>query len=117
MSWHNIGSTEDLVLNSGVCALINDQQIAVFYIPGSGNDVFAIGNYDPIGKANVLSRGIIGSLGEKLVVASPLYKQHFCLETGKCIQDDTICVPSFDTKVEQGQVFINAQPKAVSAAA
>jgi nitrite reductase/ring-hydroxylating ferredoxin subunit len=35
-----------------------------------------------------LSRGIVGSVGEHLVVASPIYKQHFCLQTGACMEDN-----------------------------
>ncbi|MBQ4832548.1 nitrite reductase small subunit NirD [Pseudoalteromonas sp. MMG010] len=117
MSWHNIGSLNDLVKNSGVCALVNEQQIAVFFIPDTPNEVYAIGNYDPIGKANVLSRGIVGSQGEKLVVASPLYKQHFCLDTGECLQDTAMSVPSYSTKIEQGCVFIHSQPNLVTSVA
>jgi len=57
MSWHNIGTIDDLVANSGVCALVNNQQVAIFYVPQNKEGVFAISNYDPIGKANVLSPG------------------------------------------------------------
>ena len=72
-----ICSKNDLVENSGVCALVNGEQVAIFYLPKSDQQVFAISNWDPIGKANVLSRGIVGDLEGKFVVASPLYKQHF----------------------------------------
>ncbi|MGO2477384.1 MAG: nitrite reductase (NAD(P)H) small subunit, partial [Pseudoalteromonas sp.] len=56
MSWYNIGTLKDLVINSGVCAKINNQQVAVFHIPDEQQSVFAISNFDPIGKANVLAR-------------------------------------------------------------
>ena len=117
MSWHNIGTTDCLVANSGVCALVKNQQVAIFYLPQNECPLFAVGNYDPIGKANVLSRGIIGSFSNKFVVASPLYKQHFCLETGQCLEDESIQVPVFDIKSEDGNVFINAEPKAIAAVA
>ena len=117
MSWHNIGATDCLVANSGVCALVKNQQVAIFYLPQNKCPLFAVGNYDPIGKANVLSRGIIGSFSNKFVVASPLYKQHFCLETGQCLEDESIQVPVFDIKIEDGNVFINAEPKAIAAVA
>lgn len=78
----------DLVENSGVCALINGEQVAIFYMPKEDEKVFGIANYDPIGKANVLSRGIVGDLQGQLVVASPLYKQHFNLRTGQCLEDE-----------------------------
>lgn len=90
----------DLVENSGVCALINDEQVALFYLPHTDKKVFAIANWDPIGKANVLSRGIVGDIKGTIVVASPLYKQHFDLETGVCLEDDTVSVKTYPVTLE-----------------
>ena len=44
--------------------------------------MYAIGNYDPASDANVLARGIVGDIGGEIVVASPIYKQHFSLRHG-----------------------------------
>lgn len=85
----------DLVENSGVCALINDEQVALFYLPHTEKKVFAVSNWDPFGKANVLSRGILGDIKGKIVVASPLYKQHFDLESGICIEDTSIKLKTY----------------------
>lgn len=100
-------SKSDLIKNSGVCALVGDEQIAVFYLPKETPSVYAIGNWDPIGKANVLSRGIVGDLNGKLVVASPLYKQHFDLITGECLEDPEVNVPSYQITLDQDNVFIS----------
>ena len=54
-------SQDDLVANSGVCVLVGTQQVALFYLPDHEPTVFAVSNWDPIGKANVISRGMIGS--------------------------------------------------------
>ncbi len=43
---------------TGVCALIQGQQVAVFR-PGEAEQVFAISNMDPFARSNVLSRGLI----------------------------------------------------------
>jgi len=88
VNWQNICKVDDLQYNSGVCALIDGVSVAIFYVPSANEKVFAVGNYDPIGKAYVLSRGIVGDLNDELVVASPLYKQHFSLRTGKCLEQD-----------------------------
>ncbi len=78
----------DLVENSGICALINGQQVAIYYLPKESPSIYALDNWDPIGGANVLYRGILGDIGGELVVASPLYKEHYSLTTGKCLEKD-----------------------------
>lgn len=103
--WIKICSEDDLVIGSGICALLGEEQVALFRETSEG-PVFAISNFDPFGEANVLSRGIIGSMGDKLVVASPLYKQHFCLASGQCLEDDIISVKTYPTKIESGQLFV-----------
>ena len=70
VQWHYVCETNDLVTNSGVCALVDSQQVAIFSLKINGEtQVFAISNYDPIGKANVLYRGLLGSIGGAPVVA------------------------------------------------
>ena len=60
-----------------------------------GDEMFAISNYDPFSKAFVLSRGIVGSRGDRLKVASPIYKQSFDLRTGACLDDPEVSVRTF----------------------
>ena len=110
-NWLDICSVEDLQPNSGVCALVDGQQVAIFYMPAE-QAVYAIGNYDPIGKAYVLSRGMIGDIGGIPVVASPLYKQHYDLKTGKCLEDDTVKVNAYDIRISGDRVEIDAVAKA-----
>ena len=101
-----ICSLQDLVANSGVCVKIGDQQVALFYLPDESPQVYALGNWDPIGKANVLSRGIIGDIEQRLVVASPMYKHHFDLVTGDCIEDSEVKVPVYGVALEADQVVL-----------
>lgn len=95
----------DINLDTGVCALVNNQQVAIFR-PAASQHVFAINNYDPIGKASVLSRGLISDVKGKLTVASPLYKQHFCLVSGECLEDETVKVLTYQTKIENDRVWV-----------
>ena len=76
-------------------------------MPDETPQVYAIGNWDPIGKANVLSRGIVGDIGERLVVASPLYKHHFDLQTGDCLEESDAKVPVFDVALVADDVILN----------
>jgi len=105
--WISLCNEDELVIGSGVCALLNDggnpEQVALFRESRDG-PVYALSNYDPIGGAYVLSRGIIGSIGTRLVVASPLYKQHFCLESGQCIEDANVSVKAWSVRIEAGKV-------------
>ncbi len=87
--WKDICHIEDILPNSGRCALHEGEQVAIFRVRQSGNDeLYAVENYDPISGANVISRGIVGSKGDQVVVASPVYKQHFCLSSGSCMEEE-----------------------------
>ncbi|MDD5265520.1 MAG: nitrite reductase small subunit NirD [Methylococcales bacterium] len=104
--WQDVCSVDDLQPDSGVCALVDGQQVAIFYMP-KDKIVYAINNYDPFGGANVLSRGIIGDINGQPVVASPLYKQHFNLQTGVCLEDETVIIPAYAARMENGSVQIS----------
>lgn len=109
---HLLCSVEDLVPGSGVAALYGNQQIALFYLPNESVEaddntaVFAIGNFDPISEANVLSRGIVGDIGDEPVVASPIYKQHFSLVSGHCLEDEQYSVPVYPVQIIDGSVVL-----------
>jgi nitrite reductase (NADH) small subunit len=102
--WANVCKLSDIVPNTGVCVLVDGQQVAVFRL---GDDaVYAISNYDPFSKANVLSRGILGDRAGRPKVASPIYKQSFCLQSGACLDDENVCVTPFEARVRHGIVEI-----------
>ncbi len=103
MSWTTICNINDINPNAGVCALLGDEQVAIFRV---SDKFYAIGNRDPFSNANVLSRGIVGNLSDAVVVASPIYKQHFNLETGNCLEDETVSVPLYQVRTEGDLVQI-----------
>ncbi len=73
----------DLLPERGAAALVDGVQVAVFRL--LDDTVRAVGQRDPFSGANVMSRGIVGTrLGEP-TVASPMYKQVFSLDTGRCL--------------------------------
>ncbi len=104
--WIDVCSVEDLQPDSGICALVEDKQVAIFYMP-KDEAVYAINNYDPFGKANVLSRGLIGDFNGIPMVASPLYKQHFNLQTGECMEDESVSVEAYSIRIENGRVEVS----------
>jgi NAD(P)H-dependent nitrite reductase small subunit len=103
MSRIRVCRIDEIVPDTGVCALVRGEQVAVFRIH---QEVYAIGNRDPFSGANVLSRGIVGDLNGELVVASPVYKQHFSLLTGRCIEDPSVSVPVYRAQVEGADIQI-----------
>lgn len=103
--WNTICSIADIIPQTGVCALINGQQVAVFR-PRQDEQIFAISNIDPFFQASVLSRGLIAEHNGELWVASPLKKQRFRLSDGRCLEDESRSVAHFDARVKDGQVQI-----------
>ncbi|WP_027794092.1 nitrite reductase small subunit NirD [Paraburkholderia acidipaludis] len=106
--WTSVCRLDDIVPNTGVCALVNGEQVAVFHVDDGAARVFAIGNYDPNSQAAVLSRGLVGSLGERIVVASPIYKHHFDLATGECLEAPQQSVSPYAARVVNGEVYVAA---------
>ena len=103
--WQTVCQKEDLIGHTGICVLVAQQQVAVFFCART-DTLYAVGNYDPIGGANVISRGMIGSIGDERVVASPLYKQHFNLQTGQCLEQPDVCLQTYPVRCHQGEIQI-----------
>ncbi len=107
--WQDICHLDAIVPNAGRCALVKGEQIAIFRVKKNGNDaLYAVHNHDPFSQANVISRGIVGSIDGKIVVASPIYKQHFCLKTGSCLEDDTAQLKTYPVRIENNRVQLSA---------
>jgi nitrite reductase (NADH) small subunit len=106
--WLAVCALEDIVPNTGVCALVDGEQVAIVRV-GHGEDVYAIGNFDPFSKAYVLARGIVGDKAGVAKIASPIYKQSFDLRTGACLDDPSVSVPVWAVRVRDGQVEVATQ--------
>lgn len=104
-NWTPVCAIDALIPDVGVRALVGEDQVALFRVSGTG-DIFAIDAFDPFSNAPVLSRGIVGDLKGQLVVASPIFKQHFNLETGACLEDEAVTVRTFRTRIVDGRVEV-----------
>ena len=93
--WNIVCTVDDLVPESGIAVWTDDGPVAIFYLPHRLPALFAISHTDPFSGANVLARGITGDLKGQPVVASPLYKQHFNLVTGQCLEDESMRVKNY----------------------
>ena len=113
MSWETICNYEEIPENAGLAALVEGHQIAIFKVRG---ELYAIDNFDPIGKANVLSRGIVCSVKDEICVASPLYKQHFSLGSGRCLEEEGVTVGCFEVRHNNGVIEVDKSPLKLRAA-
>lgn len=103
-AWVDVCAVDDIVPFRGVAALVGGWQVAVFRV--DGDELFALSNYDPYSKAFVISRGIVGSKGDRLKVASPVFKQSFDLRTGECLDDRNVTLPTFGVRAVRGRVQV-----------
>ena len=108
--WFDICNIDDILPSMGRCALFNEQQIAIFRVidQNGQENIYAIDNFCPFSESNTLSRGLTGSLTDKIVVASPLYKQHFELSTGLCLEDDSVSVKTYPVRLNGSTVQLAA---------
>lgn len=102
--WNAVCTIDDLVPESGIAVWTKDGPVAVFYMPHWLPALFAISHTDPFSGANVLARGITGDLKGAPVVASPLYKQHFNLKTGVCLEDDSVMVKTYPVLLDGNEI-------------
>ena len=104
LAWTDVCAVDDILPGTGVCALVASRHVAVFRL--GADRFFAIDNVDPKSGASVLARGLLGSRGERIVVASPLYKNHFDLHTGECLEAPEQSVRAHGVRVEGGRVRV-----------
>lgn len=104
--WRMVCHRADLVPGSGVVAWWNGVQVALFYLPAEGR-VYAVENRDPRSGANVMGRGILGHVDGSLVVAAPLYKQHFRLEDGICLEDPQLQLRTWSARLHAWRVELS----------
>ena len=93
-----------LTPDRGVAALVDGRGVAVFRL--STGELYAVDNRDPISKANVLSRGLVGDAEGRPTVASPIYKQRFDLRTGRCLDADDVSIAVHDVREIDGMIHV-----------
>ncbi len=105
-TWTTACRYDSLIPGLGVGVLLaNGEQAALFRL--DDGSVRAVCNIDPFFRAAVLSRGIVGDRGGRLSVISPLKKQAFAFDDGSCLDDPSVSVPVYPTRIsEDGYVQV-----------
>jgi nitrite reductase (NADH) small subunit len=104
-TWTPVCQVDVLQPDRGVAALVDGEPVAIFRLTDL-DGVLAIGNVDPFSGASVMSRGVVGSKGDVLTVAAPVYKQRFDLRTGRCLDDEYVAIPTYTARIVDGWVEV-----------
>lgn len=111
--WIEICKFEDILPDTGVCALVDHEHVAIFR-PTEEGPLYAVSNIDPFAQASVLSRGIIGESQGEFYIASPLKKQRFRLKDGVCLEDNAYVLRTFEVRVRNHIVEVKRSAKMVA---
>lgn len=95
--WFTVCELARLLPGRGVAALLPDGRQAALFRDRAGN-LYAVDNRDPFCGAAVLSRGLTGTHQGRPFVASPLLKQRFDLETGQCLDDESVRITTYEVR-------------------
>jgi nitrite reductase (NADH) small subunit len=106
--WVQVGPLASMTPDRGVAALVDGHAVAVFRLAdgGDGREVLAVDHVDPFHGVGVIARGLVGSVGERITVASPLHKQRFDLRTGECLDDPSVALRTWPVRVVDGVVHV-----------
>jgi nitrite reductase (NADH) small subunit len=107
--WVDVCALDDILPNTGVCALLGGKQVAIFRVGESA--VHALSNFDPFSKAFVLSRGIVGDRNGVPKVASPIFKQSFELHSGRCLDDAAVSLGVYPVRLRGGRIEVCPTPR------
>ena len=102
-----VAKVEDFHSELGVCVKVEGRQIAVFFLPDTKQQWFAVDNFNPQNQRMVLSRGITGDQDGVPFVACPLHRHRYSLEDGSCLTDERFCVSTYATTIKDGWVCLS----------
>lgn len=106
--WTPACTVDSLVPGRGVAVLLRGgTQVALFLL--ETGETYAVGNVDPFGRAAVMSRGLVGDRAGEATVASPLLKQVFSLVDGRCLDDESVGLGSFETRTDGGVIYVRGE--------
>ncbi|MEP3837615.1 MAG: nitrite reductase small subunit NirD [Algibacter sp.] len=103
--WFKAANINDFPKDGGACVKYKDLQIAVFNF-NRLKTWYACQNLSPYKEEMVLSRGMIGDHNGEPMVACPLHKKTYSLETGENLNGDLEPIALYPIKIEGENVYI-----------
>ncbi len=111
--WTSACALHRLLPGRGVAVLLRGGAQAALFLLDDGA-LHAVGNVDPVGRAAVMSRGIVGDHAGEPTVASPLLKEVYSLIDGRCLDDPGLRLPVHKVRTVGGVVQVGpAEPARV----
>ncbi|MFW6188403.1 MAG: nitrite reductase small subunit NirD [Actinomycetota bacterium] len=104
LAWHDVCAVDDLEPMWGEPARVAGRQVALWRTDAT--TVLAADHRDPRTGARVMARGILGSRGAAVTVASPLHKEVYDLRTGRRLDGDGPALPVHPVDVRDGRVLV-----------
>lgn len=112
--WVDVCGFDDLTADRGRAALVHGHRVALFRL-SPDDELYAIDDLDPFCGAPVLSRGLVGTAGDRPKIASPMYKQGFDLASGECLSDPAVTVPVYAVRRAGDRVQVQVRPQTAGA--
>lgn len=107
--WVPVCDYAGLTPERGVAALLDGDQIALFRL--ADGTLRAVGNRDPFSGAYVIARGIVGSRGAAPTITSPMFKQVFDLDSGRCLDDAAAGLPTYPVRLAGDTVLVGTSAR------
>lgn len=108
-AWTSACPYDRLIPGRGVGVLLGDGAQAALFRLDDGS-LHAVGNVDPFCGAAVISRGLVGDRGGRVVVQTPIGKQAFALDDGSCLDDPGVSLPVYRVRVAPDGLVLVAPP-------
>ncbi|MCW2747323.1 MAG: nitrite reductase [Nocardioidaceae bacterium] len=102
--WVKVCAYEALEPDVGVAALVKGKQVALFRL--SDGTLYAVGNRDPFSGLQSMARGVVGLRDGMPFVAAPRGREIFDLTTGRCTDDPTMELHSYQVRVVDGTIEV-----------
>ena len=104
LEWHDVCAIDDVAPGTGLSVQVAGEHIAL--IRTRAGQLAALSNFDPFSQAFVIARGVVRDRAGIPEVASPIYEQSFCLETGECLEDKNVRLAVFPVRVLGGRIQV-----------
>ncbi len=112
-NWESICNETDINQDLPEAALLGTEQVAV--VKAWDGKIYVVSNVDPRTQQGVMSRGIVGDREvdgtHRPTLASPIYKEVYDLETGKCYANDEYALPVYASRVTDGVIEVDLDSK------